>query len=122
MIDKARDDGASVLTGGVAPDTNGFFVLPTVIEASPEMDIARQEIFGPVIVIMPFKSEQEAIGIANGTEFGLVAGGVETPFGGVGLSGFGREKGQEAIFGYVQTRSTTVRIAEAGRTDDSSAE
>ena len=103
------------------------------------MTIAQKEVFGPVLVIMPFDDEAEAIAIANGTDFGLVsgvfgesinqtlrvanrlisgqvfinewfAGGVETPFGGVGLSGFGREKGQEAIYSYVQTRNIGIRL------------
>lgn len=139
MIAKARQEGANILTGGHATDLSGYFVLPTIIEASPEMSIAQQEVFGPVLVIMPFETEDEAVAIANGTDFGLVAGvfgeslnqtlrvanrliagqvfinewfagGIETPFGGVGLSGFGREKGQEAIFSYVQTRNIGIRL------------
>ncbi|MND98130.1 2-aminomuconic 6-semialdehyde dehydrogenase [compost metagenome] len=139
MIEKARQEGANILTGGYAPDLSGYFVLPTIIEATPEMSIAQQEVFGPVMVIMPFETEDEAVAIANGTDFGLVAGvfgenlnqtlrvanrlvagqvfinewfagGIETPFGGVGLSGFGREKGQEAIFSYVQTRNIGIRL------------
>ncbi|CAM2811850.1 aldehyde dehydrogenase family protein [Acinetobacter celticus] len=139
MIAKARQEGANILTGGHAADLSGYFVLPTIIEASPEMSIAQQEVFGPVLVIMPFETEDEAVAIANGTDFGLVAGvfgeslnqtlrvanrliagqvfinewfagGIETPFGGVGLSGFGREKGQEAIFSYVQTRNIGIRL------------
>ena len=113
-----------------------------MIEATPEMQIANEEVFGPVLVIMPFEEEAEAIRIANGTDFGLVAGvfgeglsqtlnvanqlrggqvfinewfagGIETPFGGVGLSGFGREKGQEAIYSYVQTRNIGIRLSTA---------
>ena len=139
MIDQAREEGAKILTGGYAPDLPGYFVAPTVIEATPEMRIAQEEVFGPVLVITPFSTEQEAVEIANGTEFGLVAGvfgqnlnqtlrvaqqlrggqvfinewfagGIETPFGGVGLSGFGREKGQEAIYSYVQTRNIAIRL------------
>ncbi|MBJ9984618.1 aldehyde dehydrogenase family protein [Acinetobacter sp. S40] len=139
MIEQARKEGANILTGGAAPDAAGFFVLPTIIEASAKMSIAQQEVFGPVMVIMPFDHEDEAVDIANGTDFGLVAGvfgenlnqnlrvanrliagqvfinewfagGIETPFGGVGLSGFGREKGQEAIYSYVQTRNIGIRL------------
>jgi len=92
--------------------------------------LAQEEIFGPVQVIIPFDTEEEAVQIANGTDFGLVAavwsqngarqmrlakqlragqvflnnygagGGVELPFGGVGLSGHGREKGFEALYGF----------------------
>ena len=139
MIEQAKADGANILTGGYVPDLSGYFVAPTVIEASPDMRIAQEEVFGPVLVITPFETEQEAVEIANGTDFGLVAGvfgeslnqtlrvaqqlrggqvfinewfagGIETPFGGVGLSGFGREKGQEAIYSYVQTRNIAIRL------------
>ncbi|MGP1391200.1 MAG: aldehyde dehydrogenase family protein [Vibrio diabolicus] len=139
MIEQEKADGANILTGGYAPDLSGYFVAPTVIEATPDMRIAQEEVFGPVLVITPFETEQEAIEIANGTDFGLVAGvfgeslnqtlrvaqqlrggqvfinewfagGIETPFGGVGLSGFGREKGQEAIYSYVQTRNIAIRL------------
>lgn len=140
MIEEAKREGAIVLTGGEAPDLSGYFVKPTIIEATPNMKIAQEEVFGPVLVIMPFDDEEEAIAIANGTDFGLVsgvfgeninqtlrianqmisgqvfinewfAGGIETPFGGIGLSGFGREKGQEAIYSYVQTRNIGIRLS-----------
>lgn len=139
IIQAAKEQGANILTGGKSPDLPGYFVLPTIIEATPNMDIAQQEVFGPVLVLMPFDHEEEAISIANGTEFGLVsgvfgesinqtlrvanrmisgqvfinewfAGGIETPFGGIGLSGFGREKGQEAIYSYVQTRNIGIKL------------
>lgn len=139
MIEAARQEGATILTGGDAPDLSGYFVAPTIIEASQDMIIAQQEVFGPVLVMMPFDDEDQAVEMANGTDFGLVAGvfgeslnqtlrvanrlvagqifinewfagGVETPFGGVGLSGFGREKGQEAIYNYVQTRNIGIRV------------
>lgn len=139
MIAQAKNDGATILTGGDAPDRPGYFVTPTLIAATPEMRIAQDEVFGPVLVLIPFDDAQQAVDIANGTPFGLVAGvfgrdlnatlgvarllragqvfvnewfagGIETPFGGIGLSGFGREKGQEAIYGYVQTRNTAVRL------------
>lgn len=139
MIEQARAEGATVLSGGYKPDVPGYFVSPTIIEATPEMRIAQEEVFGPVLVIMPFESTSQAIDIANGTPFGLVAGvfgqnlnqtlhmarqlrggqvfinewfagGIETPFGGIGLSGFGREKGQEAIYSYVNTQNIAIRI------------
>lgn len=139
MVAQAKAEGANILTGGIAPELSGYFVAPTIVEATPNMSIAQQEVFGPVLVIMPFDDEAEAIEIANGTDFGLVsgvfgeginqtlrianqlisgqvfinewfAGGIETPFGGIGLSGFGREKGQEAIFSYVQTRNIGIRL------------
>ncbi|WP_180029004.1 aldehyde dehydrogenase family protein [Acinetobacter sp. YH16032] len=140
MVEQARQEGATVLTGGKAPELAGYFVEPTIIQATPSMSIAQEEVFGPVLVIMPFDDEDQAVEIANGTDFGLVAGifgaginqtlrianrlragqvfinewfagGIETPFGGVGLSGFGREKGQEAIYSYVQTRNIAIRLS-----------
>jgi aldehyde dehydrogenase (NAD+) len=110
---------------------NGNFVRPTLFaDVPPDHVLAREEIFGPVQVIIPFETEDEAVEIANATEFGLVAsvwsrdggrqmrlakslqagqvflnnygagGGVELPFGGVGKSGHGREKGFEALYGF----------------------
>ncbi len=109
----------------------GAYVKPTLFaDVPPDHTLAQDEIFGPVQVIIPFKDEAEAIAIANGTAFGLVAscwtengarqmrmaralragqvfinnygagGGVELPFGGTGLSGHGREKGFEALYGF----------------------
>jgi acyl-CoA reductase-like NAD-dependent aldehyde dehydrogenase len=78
-IDKGIGEGATLLTGGAeAPDglDHGFFIRPTVFSSvSPDMTIARDEIFGPVLVIIPYDSEDEAVAIANDTEYGL-AGGV----------------------------------------------
>ncbi len=139
MIEAARQEGATILIGGEAPELKGYFVAPTIIEADQNMRITQQEVFGPVLAIMPFDDEDQAVEMANGTDFGLVAGvfgeslnqtmrvankliagqifinewfagGVETPFGGIGLSGFGREKGQEAIYSYVQTRNIGIRL------------
>ena len=111
--------------------TKGHYVAPHLFADVPEDHIlAKDEIFGPVQVIMPFDTEEEAINIANGTDYGLVAsiwtndgarqmrlakklksgqvfinnygagGGVELPFGGRGFSGHGREKGFEALYGF----------------------
>ena len=113
-----------------APDT-GAYVRPTLFaDAPPDHPLARDEIFGPVQVLIPFDTEDEAVAIANSTDYGLVAsiwtangarqmrlakqlqagqvfinnygagGGVELPFGGVGKSGHGREKGFEALYGF----------------------
>ncbi|MEM8630252.1 MAG: aldehyde dehydrogenase family protein [Pseudomonadota bacterium] len=112
------------------PD-GGHYVVPTLLgDLGPETRLAQEEIFGPVQVILPFEDEDEAVEIANGTVYGLVAsvwtrdgarqqrmakrlragqvfvnnygagGGVELPFGGVGKSGHGREKGFEALYGF----------------------
>lgn len=138
---RAIEEGAVAATGGEAySDRAGHFMRPTVFrDVNPEMCIAQEEVFGPVLAIIPFDSEEEALAIANGTAFGLVAGvftqdinramrctrrlkagqvfvnewyagGIETPFGGVGLSGFGREKGQEALYSYVRTKNVAIRV------------
>jgi len=109
----------------------GAYVAPTLFAGvAPDHVLAQQEIFGPVQVVIPFETEEEAVQIANGTQYGLVAsvwsqngarqmrlakrlragqvflnnygagGGVELPFGGSGLSGHGREKGFEALYGF----------------------
>ncbi|MHB1103753.1 MAG: aldehyde dehydrogenase family protein [Devosia sp.] len=109
----------------------GHYLAPTLLaDVSPDNQLARDEIFGPVQVVIPFDTEEEAVAIANGTDYGLVAGiwtadgarqmrlakairsgqvfinnygaggGVELPFGGTGRSGHGREKGLEALYGF----------------------
>ena len=101
--------------------------------------IANEEVFGPVLSVLKFKDDAEAIQMANATPYGLVggvftrdidratkaanqiragqvfvnewfAGGVETPFGGYGKSGYGREKGREALWNYVQTKNVAIRL------------
>jgi acyl-CoA reductase-like NAD-dependent aldehyde dehydrogenase len=138
-IASAREEGAEVLTGGGRPDDPelqaGYFFRPTVIvNARNDMRVCQEEVFGPVVVAMPFESEEEAIAIANDVQFGLGAGvwtndirranrvarGVQAgtvwvnnyrtthwqaPFGGYKQSGFGRENGVEALQEFVQTKS-----------------
>ncbi len=135
------DEGATLLVGGNRmPDTPGNFMPPTIFtNVTPDMRIAKEEFFGPVVVIIPFDTPEEAIEIANSTDYGLAAGvytrdlklalwtsdrliagqvyvnewwlgGIETPFGGTKRSGYGREKGQEALLGYVQTKNVAIRI------------
>ena len=136
-IAKGEAEGAKLLTGGAeAPEglDRGYFVRPTVFsEVTPEMTIAREEVFGPVLVIMPFDDEDDAVRIANATEYGL-AGGVwagdeehavavakrlrtgqieinggafnpAAPFGGYGQSGHGRENGRFGLEEMLQTKS-----------------
>ncbi|MDV7145045.1 aldehyde dehydrogenase family protein [Tropicimonas sp. TH_r6] len=141
MVTEAINAGANLATGGRRPkDYSGAFLQPTVLtDVTPDMAIAREEIFGPVLSVIPFRDDEEAIEIANSTQYGLVggvftsdldramraarriragqvfvnewyAGGVETPFGGYGKSGYGREKGREALLNYVQTKNVAIRL------------
>lgn len=140
MVQTATAQGASVAAGGHPLNQPGAFMEPTVLcNVTPNMAIAREEVFGPVLSVLSFKDEAEAIAIANSTEYGLVAGaftqdlnratraarqlragqvfinewyagGVETPFGGYGKSGYGREKGREALWNYVQTKNIAIKL------------
>ncbi len=133
-------DGARIAAGGGRPKglDDGFFYAPTVIdEARADMAVACEEIFGPVLTVIPFDSEEEAVAIANATEFGLagaawtrdvgrahrMAGAVRagtfwinayktisvmSPFGGFGASGHGRSSGLEALHAYTATKSVWV--------------
>jgi len=139
-IARASADGAIIATGGKRLQRDGHFMAPTILcNVAPESRIAQEEIFGPVLCVIPFKDNEEAIQIANNTEFGLVAGvftkdlsiahksasalkagqvfvnewyagGILTPFGGVGKSGFGREKGVEAFYNYVRTKNIAIKL------------
>lgn len=142
MVADAQAQGAKVITGGHALNQPGFFLEPTVVDGvTPDMTIAKEEVFGPVVSVLTYKDEAEAQAIANGTDYGLVggvftqdvdramriarntragqifvnewfAGGVETPFGGYGKSGYGREKGREALWNYMQTKNVAIRIGD----------
>ncbi len=141
-----RSEGAHVAAGGGRPSDpslgRGFYFQPTLLDqVSPDMRVAQEEIFGPVLAIIPFDEVEEAIAIANRSQYGLVAGvwtrdinkamavssriksgqvyintygaggGVELPFGGYKKSGYGREKGLESLASYTQVKNVCVKFA-----------
>jgi acyl-CoA reductase-like NAD-dependent aldehyde dehydrogenase len=139
----AVDAGARILTGGEPPAdaslASGFYLEPTVIEADPGSRICQDEVFGPVVTVSTFATEDEAIAIANGTEYGLGSGlwtgdlsrahrvasalrsgmvwvncykrvNPGSPFGGVGRSGYGREMGFAAMAEYTNAKSVWINV------------
>ena len=140
----AKAEGAHAVVGGAPAKEEGWgegwFVPPTIYTGvMSDMRVAREEIFGPVLVVIPFADEAEAIRMANDTDYGLAAGiwtqnlsrahrvaaaveagqiyvneymsgGVETPLGGFKNSGYGREKGIEALHHYTQLKCVTIKL------------
>lgn len=141
-IEAARAAGADVVTGGERAQVlpGGAYMQPTVITgATPESVVAQEEIFGPVLVVLPFDTIDEAVAIANGTPYGLAASvwttdlstahtvsrdiragtvfvncydaaDVSVPFGGYGQSGFGRDKSLHALDKYSQLKTTWIQL------------
>jgi acyl-CoA reductase-like NAD-dependent aldehyde dehydrogenase len=140
-----KEEGAVVAAGGARPDGpslgRGFYFQPTLLDrVGPDMRVAQEEIFGPVLAIIPFDDVEQAIEMANRSEYGLVAGiwtrdinkaltlasriksgqvyvntygaggGVELPFGGYKKSGYGREKGLESLVSYTQVKNVCVKF------------
>lgn len=143
MVEMGLSEGAELVTGGVSEATGqGFYVRPTVFKhVTNAMRIAREEVFGPVVVAIPFDTEAEAVAIANDSEFALAGAvwtrdvarahrvvskvnagllwvnmyrdmHVATPFGGNDSSGYGRSSGAECLYEYTKTKSVWVPIAE----------
>lgn len=145
MIEQAVAEGATLACGGPVAERGGLFVPPTILTGvTPEMTIAREEVFGPVLAVLPFDTEEEAVRLANDSQFGLAAGiwtlnvqrahrvanrlragtvwinayrvvSYNAPFGGFGLSGLGRENGREAIEEYLETKTIWVELSGATR-------
>ena len=139
-----KSEGATVAAGGARPDdpslSRGYFYQPTLLESvSPDMRVAQEEIFGPVLAIIDFDDVEQAAAIANRSDYGLVAGvwtrdinkamsvatrikagqvfintygaggGVELPFGGYKKSGYGREKSLESLASYTQIKNVCIK-------------
>ncbi|KAI0812785.1 aldehyde dehydrogenase [Irpex lacteus] len=140
-VEAGKAEGAKVLTGGSRKGDRGYFITPTIfVDATHDMKIVQEEIFGPVCVVMKFKTEEEAIEHANNTEYGLscqvfsqdisralrVAHALEAgqalvslksyceslriPFGGVKQSGFGKELGQYALEAFTTVKAVHVTL------------
>jgi betaine-aldehyde dehydrogenase len=141
-IEAGRQDGAALVTGGGAPAdpalAGGFFLLPTIFDdVTPDMRIAREEIFGPVMSVMPWDDEADMLEVANGVEYGLTAAivtndlarAMETaerieagyvwinsngrylgaPYGGWKQSGLGQEECFDELLSYTQIKNVNMR-------------
>ncbi len=145
FVASARDEGADVLVGGerAAVDgfPDGFFYRPTVVvNARRNGRLAQEEVFGPVLAVFPFDTDEEAVALANATPFGLAAGvwtrdvrrahlvaralqagtvwinmyramAPQSPFGGYKASGIGRQNGLEGLDAYLQTKSVWCELS-----------
>jgi aldehyde dehydrogenase (NAD+) len=142
-VEVAKEQGGQVLLGGKAPEraelSKGCYIEPTIVRAKPTDRVSQEEVFGPFVTVTTFRTDEEALAIANGTEYGL-GGGLWTtnlqrahkfaremrsgmvwincykrvnpasPFGGTGSSGYGREMGFEVMREYTQAKSVWVNV------------
>jgi aldehyde dehydrogenase (NAD+) len=139
-VNSGQKSGAKLVVGGERVGSNGFFVAPTIFDdVKDDMEIAKDEIFGPVVSVLPFDSMDEVIDRANNTYYGLAAGvwtqdinkahtyakrvkagtvwvncyhvvDTSTPFGGFKMSGQGRENGEAALEHYTESKTVTVKL------------
>jgi len=149
FISSAKQEGARLVTGGEPARNgnlaNGLFIKPTIFaDVDNRMKLAQEEVFGPVLSIIPFDTEAEAIEIGNATRFGLASGiwtrdlnrmhrvtkeirsgmvwvntyrasAAQTPFGGRNESGFGRERGEEGLYEFLTTKNVMVDFSDDPR-------
>jgi aldehyde dehydrogenase (NAD+) len=146
FVASAREEGADILAGGTRPEVegfpDGFFYRPTVVaRAGRQGKLAQQEVFGPVLAVFPFETDEEAVALANDTPYGLAAGvwtrdfrrahlvarelqagtvwinmyramAPQSPFGGYKTSGIGRQNGIEGLEEYLQTKSVWCELSD----------
>jgi acyl-CoA reductase-like NAD-dependent aldehyde dehydrogenase len=146
MVQRAISEGAALLCGGARPQLaafpDGFFYQPTIVDrAGKDSFLMRNEVFGPVLAVTPFRDEAEVLALANDTDFGLAAGvwtrdlrrahkmaraleagtvwvntyralTFNSPFGGYKASGIGRQNGIEAVYQYLQTKSVWCELGD----------
>jgi len=151
MVQSGRDEGARLMTGGKRPNggdfKRGYWLEPTVFaDVKPNMKIAREEIFGPVLSVFSWRDEDEAMALANATEYGLTASiftndiktafraaravksgyvwinGASghfygTPFGGLKNSGIGREEGIDELLSYTEVKTVHVLLGDGAVRD-----
>jgi gamma-glutamyl-gamma-aminobutyraldehyde dehydrogenase len=141
FAEQALSEGATLITGGnrILQETGGYYMQPTIFEVTPEMTLAKLEVFGPILSIIPFETEEQALAIANGTEFGLASavwtsnlsrahrmvrgiragvvhvntyGGTDNsvPLGGVRQSGNGHDKSLHALDKYTDLKTAWIDL------------